>query len=162
VDESPGFFKMAPWALRVCLHDDTLLLALHGVSHAVIAVVYLLIVGGLWYFCFRRRDMPFRGLVLWFGVFLLSCAVSHLLAICDLFWPRYGITGTVQAVTGLCATWTLWQLWRLMPAAMAIPSVAELATWRAWLDQEKQKLRGELATGLTRVMANIQEILTRL
>ena len=51
---------------------------LHGLSDFLIALAYYSIPIMLIYFAYQRRDVPFRGIFLLFGAFIISCGTTHL------------------------------------------------------------------------------------
>src|ERR1700675_3945343 len=62
----------------------------HVISDLLIAFAYLAISGSLAYLIYRgRRDVPFHGLFLAFGVFIIACASSHFLEAVTVWLPVY-------------------------------------------------------------------------
>src|SRR5262245_59869986 len=62
---------------------------LHILADLGVWSAYLAIPCVLAYFLFRRRDLPFRGLFLLFGLFILACGATHLLDAIMFWWPAY-------------------------------------------------------------------------
>lgn len=55
------------------------ILWLHAGSDAAIAFSYYLISGTLFYFLYKRSDLPFQGIFVLFGLFILACGTTHLM-----------------------------------------------------------------------------------
>ena len=64
-----------------CFVWDTTLLWQHAGSDIATGIAYYLIAGFLFYFIFKRRDIPFLGIFLLFGAFFLSCGTTHFMAV---------------------------------------------------------------------------------
>jgi len=62
-----------------------------------------------------------------FGIFILSCGATHVMAIVTLWKPVYRLDGLIKAVTAIASLPTALLLWRLVPQAAAIPSLSQ---WR--------------------------------
>lgn len=156
-----GLITVAPWPLRVCLHDDAVLIWLHAAGDAIAAGVYIALAAGLWYFAHKRREIPFQGLVVWFGLYFALAALARVLTIQELWWTRYGITGTVkalQAVAGLCAGI---RFLSVMPDLLRLPSASEVERMRIYLDQQKHRLAENLAAELMQTIEALQAIAKR-
>ncbi len=60
------------------------LLWLHIISDGFIAIAYFSIPLILLYFIRQRKDMPFQGIVILFGAFILSCGTTHIFSVITL------------------------------------------------------------------------------
>lgn len=109
-----------------CLAWNPLLLRLHVVSDAAIALSYYSIPLALIVFLLRRRDVGFGWLFGLFATFILACGTTHALDIWTLWVPDYAVQGGVKAVTAVASVLTAGLLWWLMPRALALPSPAML------------------------------------
>jgi PAS domain S-box-containing protein len=78
------------------------------------------------YFIRRRRDVPFHWVFWMFGVFILSCGVTHLLEVVNTYLPLYRLSGVVKGVTALASWATVIALVPLVPKALALRSPEEL------------------------------------
>ena len=126
----------------ICLLWEPELIWLHVVSDALIAMAYFSIPFALAIFVSKRRDLKF-GWVYWsFGIFIMACGLTHILAIYTLWVPIYGIEGLVKAATAVASVFTAGMLWPLLPKLLAIPSPFELSRARAALEEEEIKGRG--------------------
>jgi hypothetical protein len=99
---------------------------LHVISDGLIALAYLLVLITLAYFLRKRSDLPHRGMFVLFGLFVLACAVAHLLEIWSVWHGTFRLVGVVKAVTGLAAVATAVMLAKLVPEALALPTPEDL------------------------------------
>lgn len=115
--ESAGFMPFG---------QSPLLLWIDVASDFVIATVYFSIPFALCYFVRRRPDVPFRWIFPLFGVFVLACGTTHLLAVWNLWHADYLADAGIKALTAGVSTATAILLWPLLPKAVAIPRETEL------------------------------------
>ncbi len=102
------------------------ILWLHVFSDIAIAVAYLSIPILLLYSLRKRVDVPFRGLVLMFCVFILACGLTHLMSIWVVWNGHYGAQGILKAITAMASVVTALMLLPHMPRIMTLRSAAEL------------------------------------
>jgi len=107
-----------------CLRDPSLI-ALHAICDGLIAASYFLIPLMLITLVRRRGDLAFRWAYLLFGMFILACGTTHVLAVVTLWHPVYRLEGLVKAVTALASIGTALMLVRLVPLAVALPGPAQ-------------------------------------
>ncbi|WP_392482412.1 ATP-binding protein [Nostoc sp. C110] len=99
---------------------------LHIISDATIALAYYSIPFLLIYFIYKRKDVPFNGVFLLFGAFIIACGTGHLMDIWTLWYPDYWIAGGLKALTAIISIYTAFALFYLMPQALTLPSPAQL------------------------------------
>ncbi|MEH2307777.1 ATP-binding protein [Nostoc sp.] len=99
---------------------------LHIISDATIALAYYSIPFLLIYFISKRKDVPFNGVFLLFGAFIIACGTGHLMDIWTLWYPDYWIAGGLKALTAIISIYTAFALFYLMPQALTLPSPAQL------------------------------------
>ncbi|OUL22861.1 hybrid sensor histidine kinase/response regulator [Nostoc sp. RF31YmG] len=109
-----------------CYLWKTGLVWLHIISDATIALAYYSIPFLLIYFISKRKDVPFNGVFLLFGAFIIACGTGHLMEIWTLWHPNYWIAGGLKAFTAIISIYTAFALIYLMPQALALPSPAQL------------------------------------
>ncbi|MEA5601775.1 ATP-binding protein [Nostoc sp. UHCC 0252] len=109
-----------------CYLWQTGLVWLHIISDATIALAYYSIPFLLIYFISKRKDVPFNGVFLLFGAFIIACGTGHLMDIWTLWHPNYWIAGGLKALTAIISIYTAFALFYLMPQALALPSPAQL------------------------------------
>ncbi len=109
-----------------CYLWKTGLVSLHIISDATIALAYYSIPFLLIYFISKRKDVPFNGVFLLFGAFIIACGTGHLMDIWTLWHPDYWVAGTLKALTAIISIYTAFALFYLMPQALTLPSPAQL------------------------------------
>jgi C4-dicarboxylate-specific signal transduction histidine kinase len=138
---------------------------LHAVSDTIIAVSYFVIPIGLIYFVRRRRDVPFNWIIVMFGVFILGCGMTHVMAVWTLWWPNYWIDGFVKAGTASASVVTAALLWWLLPAMLAIPSPEQLRRVNADLEREvgeRRRAEADLQRARDELEVRVQQRTTEL
>ncbi|WP_445637525.1 PAS domain-containing protein [Nostoc sp. DSM 114161] len=122
------------------------LVGLHVVSDFLIALAYYSIPVTLVYFVGKRRDLPFNSIVLLFATFILTCGTSHLMEIWTLWYPTYWLSGCIKAIAALISVYTSLTLIQLIPAALALPSSAQIEAANRELEREiGERQQAELA-----------------
>ncbi len=114
------------------------LLWTYVVSDTLIAASYYSIPFTLWYVVRKRKDLPLRWVFSLFGVFVLACGSTHLIAITNIWQANYWTDASVKALTALVSVLSAVVLWRIIPYVLSIPS-------RTDLEQMNQQLRAEVA-----------------
>ncbi|MBD2680616.1 PAS domain S-box protein [Nostoc paludosum FACHB-159] len=109
-----------------CYLWKTGLVWLHIISDATIALAYYSIPLLLIYFISKRKDVPFNGVFLLFGAFILACGTGHLMEIWTLWHPDYWVAGALKALTAIISIYTAFALIYLIPQALTLPSPAQL------------------------------------
>jgi signal transduction histidine kinase/CheY-like chemotaxis protein len=130
-----------------CYLWKTGLVSLHIISDATIALAYYSIPFLLIYFISKRQDVPFNGVFLLFGAFIIACGTGHLMEIWTLWHPDYWIAGSLKALTAIISIYTAFALFYLMPQALTLPSPAQLeAINRALTSEivERKRIEQEL------------------
>ena len=129
-----------------CLLWQPGLMWLHATSDALIALAYFSIPIALLYFVSKRKDMPSHGMFLLFGLFILACGTTHLMAIVTVWDPLYRLDGLIKAVTAMVALPTAVAIWWLMPAALHLPRQEQLVSANgALLKEIAERTRAEAA-----------------
>lgn len=98
------------------------LLWLHVVSDSLIALAYLLIPVALLRIIRGRPDIPFNGVALCFGAFIIACGGTHIMEVYTLWHPVYWVSGWLKAFTAVVSLATLGVLIYLTPAILRFPS----------------------------------------
>src|SRR4028118_752342 len=119
-----------------CYLWKTDLVVLHVASDLVIALAYYSIPMMLVYFVQKRRDVPFNGVFLLFGAFIIACGTGHLIDIWTLWHPTYWVSGFWKAITAGISFYTAVVLFPLIPQALALPSPAQLEAANQALENE--------------------------
>jgi signal transduction histidine kinase/CheY-like chemotaxis protein len=119
-----------------CYLWKTGLVWLHIISDVTIALAYYSIPFLLIYFISKRKDVPFNGVFLLFGAFIIACGTGHLMDIWTLWHPDYWIAGGLKALTAIISIYTAFALSYLMPQALTLPSPAQLEAINLVLSSE--------------------------
>jgi signal transduction histidine kinase len=106
------------------------LIWLHVVSDALIGLSYVVISATLAYLVYRIRRLPFHGMFLAFGLFLIACSATHFMDILVIWKAHYWWQGFVKALTAVASLGTALLLLRLVPRALALVRSAELSEER--------------------------------
>lgn len=126
----------------------------HVVSDALIAGAYASIPAALIYFVMKRRDLQFEWIFILFGVFILTCGGTHLMAIYTTWEPSYYLSGLVKLVCAAASVGTALALWPLIPKLLELPSPAQLRKVNGSLAlevREHQVAREQLAEQTARL-----------
>ena len=110
-----------------------------------IGLAYFTIPLALLVFVRRREDLAFRRVFLLFSAFILACGTTHLFDIVTVWTPMYRLEGVLKLVTALVSASTAIVLWRLLPAALRLPSPAQLAAANADLSAEVERREADEA-----------------
>lgn len=140
-----------------CLTWNAPLLWTMVVSDAVIALSYFSIPFGLWYFAKKRPDIPYRWLMVVFGIFIVACGVTHIFEILNIWQPSYWASAYAKLFTGIVSFATAIAVWWIMPKALKAPSAHSLQI----LNQELARSHAELETRVQQRTAELTSALTR-
>ncbi len=113
-----GLLAAFPWLLTnifsatylphgFCFMWNPQLLWLHVISDAVIGLSYMVIAASLarlLQMC--RREVPFQSIFIAFGIFILACGFTHLIAVVVLWKPLYWLEGDVKLLTAIASLLT--------------------------------------------------------
>jgi PAS domain S-box-containing protein len=102
-----------------CLRDRAVV-GLHATSDLSIAVAYFSIPFSLLLLVRRRRDLAFRWAYVLFGIFILACGATHMIAVVTLWYPVYRLEGVIKLATAIVSGVTAVLLIRLVPEAVAL------------------------------------------
>jgi signal transduction histidine kinase/CheY-like chemotaxis protein len=135
-----------------CLLWQPELIWTHVISDALIAAAYFSIPIALVTFVRRRPDVEFGKMFWLFALFILSCGLTHVMGIWNLWNGDYAAEATIKAITAVASVPTAILLWPLIPRMIAIPSPSmlqrkndELAEALAERDRLLDQLQAEAA-----------------
>ena len=120
----------------VCLAWDPSLMLLFVSPNSAIAFAYYSIPIALIYFIYKRRDLAFRGIFALTGAFILACGTTHVMDVVTLWYPAYWLDVIVKFFTAAISIFTAAAMWWVMPAALALPSTAQLEETNRRLQHE--------------------------
>jgi len=128
-----------------CFLWEPLLVWLHVISDILIGIAYFSIPVALFYFVYKRRDLPFLKIFILFGVVFFLCGTTHTLAAYTVYVPKYWFEGIVKAVTAVVSVVTAFLFIPLLPKAIALPSLTkaleEIKTLNTTLEKQIEELR---------------------
>jgi signal transduction histidine kinase/ActR/RegA family two-component response regulator len=114
-----------------CYLWEPRLVALHGISDALIGSAYVVISLTLAFLVYRARDhIPFHWMVLAFGIFIIACGMTHFMEVITLWTPVYWLSGDVKVVTAIASMTTAIALPPLVPRILALVEAEHLAERR--------------------------------
>ncbi|MDF5739134.1 MULTISPECIES: sensor histidine kinase [unclassified Nostoc] len=99
---------------------------LNIISDSLIALVYYSIPIILVYFVHKRKDFPFKWILLLFGAFIVSCGTTHVMDVWTLWHPTYWLSTFIKVITAIISLYTAIALLPVIPQALALPSPAQL------------------------------------
>ena len=143
-----------------CFLWEPQILWLHVLSDLGIAAAYFSIPAAIVYFVSRRRDFPFKGLLVLYGSFILLCGSTHLFGIWVLWNPDYAIEGVLKALTAVVSITTFFVSIKLIPRALQLVGPAELARVNAELQkniEERAKAQAELEQAFALIEQRVKE-----
>jgi PAS domain S-box-containing protein len=104
-----------------CYLSQGKLIWLHLISDSLIGSAYVAISISLAYLVYRaRRDIPFHWMFLAFGLFIVSCGMTHFMEVVVLWKPLYWFSGDVKVVTALASVATALALPVVVPRVLAL------------------------------------------
>jgi signal transduction histidine kinase len=150
-------------------------------SNLLIGLSYVAISSLLTMFVLKHRELPFRLVYVAFGVFIISCGLTHFIDVLVIWQPRYWLDASLRAVTAIASVGTALMLPRLLPEASQLVSAARLtrergealevamtelgATYRKSIELDQLKtnffanVSHELRTPLTLILGPVQNLL---
>jgi len=143
-----------------CYLWQTPLVTLHVVSNALIAIAYFSIPAYLIYFVRKRRDVPFSGIFILFGAFIVLCGTGHLLDIWTLWHPDYWLSGLEHAMTAFISCVTALQIGTILPKILALKTPEQLEAVNRELQQEiveRQRVEAERNSAYAELEVRVQE-----
>ena len=121
-----------------CLNWEPLLVGIHVGSDLVVGISYYSIPFAMFYFAYRRRDIPFFKIFILFALFILSCGTTHFFSAYTIYRPAYWLEGYAKVVTAIVSAFTAIVFIPRIPEAISLPSVIDSL-------EEIKQLNGELA-----------------
>jgi hypothetical protein len=108
-----------------CYLGSTALVWTHVSADSLVGLAYFAISGTLVYLIYRGRgEVPFHGLFLAFGLFIVACGSSHFMEAVTVWKPVYVLSATIKIVTAIASVVTAVML------PFAVPDILSLVRRR--------------------------------
>lgn len=105
-----------------CLSWQPELIAALVIGNVLIALAYFTIPLVILKFIRLRPDIDFKNLHWLFAGFIVTCGVTHLLHVVELWYPVYYLEAVMDILTALISVIAAVVLWRLLPVIVGLPS----------------------------------------
>jgi PAS domain S-box-containing protein len=109
------------------------------ISNLFIGFAYASIAATLAALVRRIRDIPFAWVYVAFGVFILSCGLTHWFDVATVWHPIYWADAAVRALTAIASVATALLIVPMVPRAVALAETARVS------EERKRKLEAALA-----------------
>ncbi len=135
-------FKRIGMAHEYCYQREPTLIWLHVVSDLLIGSAYVSISATLGYLVYKAsKGIPFNWVFLAFGLFIVSCGLTHFMEVWVIWEPMYWMSGYVKVVTAAASVATALALFPLLPKVFRLVEGARRSEARRI---EIEQLNGEL------------------
>ncbi|HVU15948.1 MAG TPA: response regulator [Candidatus Didemnitutus sp.] len=128
---------------------------LHAVSDSLIALAYYSIPLVLLHLVRQRRDLPYPGLFLMFGAFIIACGTTHLMEVWTIWQPHYVASGLIKAFTAGISLVTAVALVRISPLVLALPGPDQMRRNNEELERRIRVHTADLASSNESLRAEI-------
>lgn len=120
-----------------CYLGQPNLIWLHLISNSLITLAYYVIPILLVYLIRQRQDLPFKGLLILFGAFIITSGTTHLMELWTFWDPAYWLSGSIKAITAIVSVYTAIKLYSILPRIQNLPTLAGL-------EQLNQELKSQI------------------
>ena len=111
-----------------CLSWQPGLIAALVIGNVLIAFAYFTIPLVILRFIKLRKDIDFKHLHWLFAGFIVTCGVTHLLHVVELWYPVYYLEAVMDILTATVSIVAAILLWKLLPVIVGLPSANQLLT----------------------------------
>jgi PAS domain S-box-containing protein len=129
---------------------------LQVIANGLTGLAYLWISGTLLHIIRRIKDLPFDRVFIAFGIFIVSCGVTHFMDVVTIWRPVYWLDGAIRAVTAIASVGTGVLMVPLIPRVLALSETSRLAHERGLA---LEQVNAELAALMDRTKARYHEVL---
>lgn len=127
-----------------CFSWEPGLVWLHVASDILTGTAYYAIAAAMAYFAFKRRDLPFVLVFLFFGLFILACGTTHFFAAYTVYVPDYWQEGYIKALTMAVSVIAAVLFIPKIPVAIEMPSLAKTLKDLQQVSAEQKRTEEEL------------------
>lgn len=148
-----SIFQSFGFAHQFCYSNDPTLIWLQVVSDLAIGLAYVSISATLAYLVYRgSKGIPFHWVFLAFGLFIISCGLTHFMEVWVIWKPLYWLSGYVKVITACASVATAIALFPLVPKVLALIEAARQGEQRRieieQLNQELERFNYSVAHDL--------------
>jgi len=125
-----------------CLLWSGPLVYLHVISNLFIALAYIAIPISIYQYLRHKSQHVIAPHLFWlFALFIISCALTHLMGILVIWQPYYYLQGVIMAFTALVSIAAARESFKLIPDLLSSPTSSELADVNNQLEKEVLRRR---------------------
>lgn len=129
-----------------CFSWEPGLVWLHVASDILTGAAYYAIALAMAYFAYKRKDVPFFSVFLFFGIFIMACGTTHFFAAYTVYAPDYWPEGYVKAFTMAVSVVAAILFIPKIPLAIEMPSLAKTLKDLQQVSAEQKRTEDELNT----------------
>lgn len=123
-----------------CISWNSGLIVSLVIGNLLIALAYFAIPFIILKFIRQRSDIDFRYLHWLFAGFIVTCGITHLLHVVELWYPVYYFEAVMDVVTAIVSVIAAVVLWKILPVLVNLPSSSQLRS----ANEELRKVGAEL------------------
>ncbi len=127
-----------------CFSWEPALVWLHVASDILTGLAYYAITFAMAYFVYKRRDLPFVTVFLFFALFIMACGTTHFFAAYTVYVPDYWPEGYVKAFTAVVSLVAAALFIPKIPVAIEMPSLAKTLKNLQIVSAEQKRTEEEL------------------
>ncbi|MEI7457207.1 MAG: PAS domain S-box protein [Nitrosomonadales bacterium] len=131
---------VVPIAHGYCISWQPELVAALVIANVLIALAYFTIPLVILKFIRQRTDIDFKRLDWLFAGLIVTCGLTHLLHVIELWYPVYYLEALMDMLTAVVSMVAAVLLWRLLPVFVSLPSSAQLYS----ANEELKKLTADI------------------
>ena len=124
-----------------CIAWQPGLIAALVIGNLLIALAYFTIPLVILKFIRQRKDIDFKYLHWLFAGFIVTCGITHLLHVIELWYPVYYLEAWMDILTALVSVAASVLLWKLLPVLVSLPSSNQLQAANEELKKVSDELR---------------------
>lgn len=124
-----------------CIAWQPGLVAALVIGNLLIALAYFTIPLVILRFIRQRKDIDFKYLHWLFAGFIVTCGITHLLHVVELWYPVYYLEAWMDILTAVVSVVASILLWKLLPMLVSLPSSNQLQAANDELKKVSDELR---------------------
>ena len=123
------------------------LIGLHVVSDLLIFISYFSIPSMLFWVLRKKKHLPYATVLLWFAIFILSCGLTHLMEVWNIWFPDYWMSGSMKLFTAITSLVTAVLFYKILPKTLSLTTPEAVIEANLKLEREvieRKKMEVEL------------------